>query len=172
MCRPRDSHDLRLIDTGISISPPATQRWVHDVFGNSVLVASFAAPASELVFESSFVAEHYPADPDVELIEPYAETLPFSYDASEVPDLARVIERRARFLEPVEATFPAITSPAVITTELQGGRSVPSTIRRKTGRAKANRAHKFARGDVISRQVPRDLGCRRPATTSALGAEM
>jgi len=93
MCRPRDSHDLRLVDTGIAISPPAKLRWVHDVFGNSVLVASFAEPADELVFESTFVAEHYPADPDVELIEAYAESLPFEYDASEMPDLACVVKR-------------------------------------------------------------------------------
>lgn len=93
MCRPRDSHDLRLVDTGIAISPVATLRWVHDVFGNSVLVASFAEPASELVFESSFVAEHFPAEPDVTLVEAHAETLPFSYDAREVPDLARLMER-------------------------------------------------------------------------------
>ncbi len=93
MCRPRDSHDLRLLETGISISPPAKLRWVHDVFGNSVLVATFSGMADRLVFESSFVVEHYPADPDVELIEPSAETLPFSYSASEIPDLARVMER-------------------------------------------------------------------------------
>ena len=94
MCRPRDSHDLRLIDTGIAIHPPATHRWIHDVFGNSVLVASFADEADELVFESTFVAEHYPAEPDVDLIETYAETLPFSYAADEVPDLARSMERQ------------------------------------------------------------------------------
>ncbi|MEX8520254.1 MAG: transglutaminase N-terminal domain-containing protein [Leptothrix sp. (in: b-proteobacteria)] len=93
MCRPRDSHDLRLVETGLAISPTPKLRWIHDVFGNSVLVATFSEPAKELVFESSFVAEHYPADPDVELIEPYAETLPFSYDASEIPDLSRVMER-------------------------------------------------------------------------------
>lgn len=94
MCRPRDSHDLRLVDTGIAISPPATLRWVHDVFGNSVLVATFADPADELMFESTFEAEHYPADPDVDLIEPYAEYMPFSYDAREMPDLARSTERQ------------------------------------------------------------------------------
>jgi transglutaminase-like putative cysteine protease len=94
MCRPRDSHDLRLIDTGIFISPPAKLRWVHDVFGNSVLVATFAERADELVFESTFTAEHYPADPDVELLEARAETLPFSYDAAEMPDLACVIQRQ------------------------------------------------------------------------------
>jgi transglutaminase-like putative cysteine protease len=93
MCRPRDSHDLRLIDTGILIDPPAQLRWVHDAFGNSVLVANFAQSASELRFESTFVAEHYPESPDVSTIEPYAERLPFSYDASEMPDLARSMER-------------------------------------------------------------------------------
>lgn len=94
MCRPRDSHDLRLLDTGIAISPPATLRWVHDVFNNSVLVASFEDAADELVFESTFEAEHYPSAPDVDLIEPYAERLPFSYDAREMPDLARSMERQ------------------------------------------------------------------------------
>ncbi len=93
MSRPRDSHDLRLLDTGIRISPRAKLRWVHDVFGNSVLVATFADMASELVFESGFVAEHYPAAPDVELIETYAETLPFSYADGEMPDLRCTMER-------------------------------------------------------------------------------
>jgi transglutaminase-like putative cysteine protease len=93
MCRPRDSHDLRLVDTGITIRPPARLRWVHDVFGNSVLVATFAEAADELVFESSFLADHYPSDPHVDLIEPYAETLPFSYDAAERADLACLVQR-------------------------------------------------------------------------------
>jgi hypothetical protein len=34
MLRPRDSHDLRLIQTNLNLSPPATLRWSHDVFGN------------------------------------------------------------------------------------------------------------------------------------------
>lgn len=93
MCRPRDSHDLRLIETGITVNPPATLRWIHDVFGNSVAVATFADMANTLTFESSFVAEHFPDVPDVSLIEHYAETLPFSYDAGEMPDLARTAER-------------------------------------------------------------------------------
>ncbi|PLX73264.1 MAG: transglutaminase [Azoarcus sp.] len=96
MCRPRDSHDLRLVDTGISINPPAKLRWIHDVFSNSVLIASFEEQASELVFDSSFVAEHYTTTPDVDMIETYAERLPFSYDASEIPDLARCNERQYR----------------------------------------------------------------------------
>lgn len=94
MCRPRDSHDLRLLETGIAITPPARQRWIHDVFGNSVLVATFVDAADELVFESSFIAEHYPAEPDVDLIESYAESMPFSYAAEEIPDLACSLQRQ------------------------------------------------------------------------------
>lgn len=93
MCRPRDSHDLRLLDTGISISPSATMRWLHDVYSNSVLLARFNDESNELVFDSTVVAEHYPTDPDVDLIEDYARSLPFSYDATEMPDLARSAER-------------------------------------------------------------------------------
>ena len=42
MFRPRASHDLRLIQTGLSITPtPARLRWLHDPFDNSVAVATF-----------------------------------------------------------------------------------------------------------------------------------
>ena len=93
MFRPRDSHDLRLIDTGLTITPAASVRWLHDVFGNSIAIASFSEPGDELVFDSSFTAEHYPSVPRELMLEPYAQTYPFSYHAEEVPDLARCIER-------------------------------------------------------------------------------
>lgn len=93
MCRPRDSHDLRLLDTGLSISPVASVRWLHDVFGNSIAIASFSEPAAELCFVSSFRAEHFPAVPQDILIEEYARKLPFSYPAEEVADLGRTKER-------------------------------------------------------------------------------
>ncbi len=33
MLRPRDSHDQKLLDTSLTITPePADLRWVHDVF--------------------------------------------------------------------------------------------------------------------------------------------
>ncbi len=42
MSRPRDSHDLRLLDTTLLVSPaPSDVRWMHDVFGNSIAVAHF-----------------------------------------------------------------------------------------------------------------------------------
>ncbi|GAC1631161.1 MAG: transglutaminase family protein [Nevskia sp.] len=93
MCRPRDSHDLRLIETGLTITPAAQVRWLHDVFGNSIAIARFAEPGTELVFDSTFTAEHFPAAPRELELEPYATTYPFSYPAEEVPDIARLIER-------------------------------------------------------------------------------
>ena len=93
MCRPRDSHDLRLIETGMTISPPAQVRWLHDVFGNSTAIASFNEPTTELAIESSFQAEHFPIRTRDIILEPYAELYPFSYAADEVPDLGRTYER-------------------------------------------------------------------------------
>src|SRR5258708_30807736 len=62
MLRPRDSHDLRLIQTNLNLSPPATFRWSHDVFGNSIAVESFAEPPPDLRTERPPQLE--PALPD------------------------------------------------------------------------------------------------------------
>jgi transglutaminase-like putative cysteine protease len=89
MCRPRDSHDLRLLDTGIKITPqPAALRWMHDVFGNSIAIATFSEAASQLEFESTFRAEHFPLPERTLVIDDNAATLPLSYSASEDVDLA------------------------------------------------------------------------------------
>jgi hypothetical protein len=32
----------------LNLSPPATLRWSHDVFGNSIAIASFAEPSAEV----------------------------------------------------------------------------------------------------------------------------
>jgi transglutaminase-like putative cysteine protease len=94
LCRPRDSHDLRLLDTTLTISPaPASTRWIHDVFGNSIALVTFAQEATELVFVSSFRAEHYPSEPREIEIEDYARRLPFNYSADDVSDLGRTHER-------------------------------------------------------------------------------
>jgi transglutaminase-like putative cysteine protease len=89
MMRPRDSHDLRLLDTGLTISPAASVRWLHDVFGNSVAIADFTEPGDELLVVSSFRAEHYPLAETAVTLEDYARRYPFSYDALDIPDLGR-----------------------------------------------------------------------------------
>jgi transglutaminase-like putative cysteine protease len=95
MTRPRDSHDLRLIEATLAFSPHATLRWKHDVFGNSVAFAQFAAPAAELSIESRIVLDHFPPAPAdlAAMVEPFAETIPFAYPPEEVADLGRTAER-------------------------------------------------------------------------------
>ena len=93
MFRPRDSHDMRLVDTALTISPAAEVRWLHDVFSNSIAIATFDEPAEELRFESRIRIEHYGLPYPDFAIEPYAKTFPFSYRSEEIPDLVRNIER-------------------------------------------------------------------------------
>jgi transglutaminase-like putative cysteine protease len=48
MLRPRESRELRLISSQISLTPDATLSWAHDVFGNAVATATFQNMVSEL----------------------------------------------------------------------------------------------------------------------------
>ena len=95
MFRPRDSWDQRLLDSTLTVTPkPSSVRWVHDVFGNCVTVVEFTRRAKELRFESTIRLVHSPVPPLDFPIAAHAETYPFSYDAEEMPDLLRSIERQ------------------------------------------------------------------------------
>jgi transglutaminase-like putative cysteine protease len=99
MLRPRDSHDQKLLEAQLAISPePVDIRWVHDVFGNCVAIARFAGRAAELRFDSVIRLEHSPTNVLDFQIEEYAKRYPFTYGADEMPDLLRAIERQ--YLDP------------------------------------------------------------------------
>jgi Bacterial transglutaminase-like N-terminal region len=70
MLRPRDSHDQRVIEASLEISPePRSLHFVQDAFGNHVGIARFSGRAKELCFESTVCLEHSPldaTDPDLE----------------------------------------------------------------------------------------------------------
>lgn len=91
--RPRSSHELSLLDTGLTISPPAQLRWQHDVFGNSVVRLIFEDVADTLKVESSFRAEHYPGDPQQLVLDDYAVTMPFTYSETDASDLELYLRR-------------------------------------------------------------------------------
>jgi transglutaminase-like putative cysteine protease len=97
MLRPRGSHDVRLLEVSLAISPTAEVRHIHDVFGNSVAVANFTdEPATELQVESRLVIDHRSGAQEQPELEVFAETYPFTYPAEEIPDLGRTIERHYR----------------------------------------------------------------------------
>jgi transglutaminase-like putative cysteine protease len=95
MVRPRESYDQHLISAELKIDPePREVRWLHDVFGNSVAVASFDRRAEQLRIESRARLLHLPSDLEDVHIEEYARGYPFTYSSEEMPDLLRSIERQ------------------------------------------------------------------------------
>jgi len=95
MFRPRESHDLRIVATDLDIVPlPATLTWVHDVFDNSVAIATFAAQAcTELQFDSMVTLEHIETTLPDYALHGGARTYPFRYSDDDQPDLAVAVER-------------------------------------------------------------------------------
>jgi transglutaminase-like putative cysteine protease len=92
MLRPRDGHDLRVLAGNLEIEPkPASLRWIHDVFGNSVAIATFDARANRLTFNSTASVEHNPAEEYVLTADDPAYFYPFLYDDEEFPDLVHFI---------------------------------------------------------------------------------
>jgi transglutaminase-like putative cysteine protease len=92
MLRPRDGHDLRVLSGILEIAPPPSSlRWIHDVFGNSVAIATFEARAQTLSFSSTATVEHSPADAFILTADEPAFFYPFLYDHEEFPDLVQFI---------------------------------------------------------------------------------
>ncbi|UZK67658.1 transglutaminase family protein [Sphingomonas sp. M1-B02] len=95
MVRPRESYDQHLIDADLHIDPPPSDlRWLQDVFGNSVAIATFNRRAKRLVIDSRVQVLHAPAEVEHVDIEEYARLYPFTYSSEEMPDLLRSIERQ------------------------------------------------------------------------------
>ncbi|MGF1561281.1 MAG: transglutaminase N-terminal domain-containing protein [Geminicoccaceae bacterium] len=94
LLRPRDSHDLRLLETALTITPtPQSTRWLHDVFGNSIAVVSFDGEAETLDIDSQLLIEHMGWSKPELVLEDYARTWPFNYEQSEAADLAPLVAR-------------------------------------------------------------------------------
>jgi len=92
MVRPSDSHDLRVFFAELEITPrPASLRWIHDVFGNSVAIAAFDAYADTLTFDSNVIVDHKPAPAFTLTPDDAAFFYPFLYDGGEYDDLQQYI---------------------------------------------------------------------------------
>ncbi len=92
MFRPRESHDLRLLRSGLVIAPEPVQfRWLHDPFDNSVAVATFEGTTTELRFESVVTLEHCEAALPDYVLEEGARHYPFRYSDEDYPNLVRAL---------------------------------------------------------------------------------
>jgi transglutaminase-like putative cysteine protease len=93
MVRPHDSHDIRLLNTSLRISPTAAVHYYHDPFHNSIAIARFNEAASELICESLVRIAHFGVPLVHYDLEAFARRYPFVYDSDEFPDLMTCIER-------------------------------------------------------------------------------
>ncbi len=92
MLRPREGHDLRYLDGQLNITPePSSLRWIHDIFGNTVAIATFDEPAEQLTFSSTVTVEHQPVEEVTLGVADEAFYYPFAYDGGEMPDLRSYI---------------------------------------------------------------------------------
>ncbi|MEH2482121.1 transglutaminase-like putative cysteine protease [Nitrobacteraceae bacterium AZCC 2146] len=92
MLRPRDGHDLRMLTGKLEITPePMSLRWIHDVFGNSVAIATFDERARTLTVNSTATIEHMPSDEFALTPDDKAYFYPFLYNGEELPDLQHYI---------------------------------------------------------------------------------
>ncbi|AWN42369.1 transglutaminase family protein [Methylobacterium durans] len=156
MFRPRDSYDQRLIAASLAIEPePCALRWMFDVFGNCVAVATFAGRARTLRFTCGITLEHTPEHAPVFPLAPHATHYPFGYGAEDMPDLIRSIERHhpdpghaidafARSFIPAEGRIPTQDLLAAMTRSVrqnftylaraeQGVQDPVQTLRTKRG---------------------------------------
>lgn len=94
MLRPRDSFDLAVKGSLLTVSPPvARTRWAHDVFGNSICYLEWnEIRTRHLKITSTLDLKHYPGTPDLPL-DPGAGLYPFAYAAAELPDLSPFLQR-------------------------------------------------------------------------------
>lgn len=88
MIRPRDGHDMRILDSSLTTAPRADVHWAFDTFGNSVARLSFHQPADELMIKSELLLRRYGLDEPLARMERYAGTFPAQYDPDEKIDLA------------------------------------------------------------------------------------
>ncbi|MBU0724139.1 MAG: transglutaminase family protein [Alphaproteobacteria bacterium] len=88
MIRPRDAHDMRILDSSLTVAPQADIRWAFDTFGNSVALLSFHEASSELIIASELVLRRYGFDEPLVRIERDAGPYPFDYDPQDSVDLA------------------------------------------------------------------------------------
>jgi transglutaminase-like putative cysteine protease len=85
---------LSLVETKLEIRPrPASLRWLHDVFDNSVTIATFNDSTRELRFDSTVTLEHRETALPHYVLEPDAQTFPFGYPDEDQPELVRGLIR-------------------------------------------------------------------------------
>jgi transglutaminase-like putative cysteine protease len=88
LLRPREGHQLHIESSTLETTPPATLHWLRDAYDNSVAIASFTQPATQLAVLSEVIVQHYDEKPLDFMVAEHAVNYPFSYES----DAAAVLQ--------------------------------------------------------------------------------
>lgn len=83
--RPREGHDLRIVEMKLAISPEHEITWVRDVHGNSLALVDFLAEAPRLEIVNELTIERSEPFPERRFHEPWAVSWPVQYAVEEMP---------------------------------------------------------------------------------------
>jgi transglutaminase-like putative cysteine protease len=97
--RPREGHDLRIVDMQLRIEPRHEITWVRDVYGNSLALVDFLAPAALLEISMEFCVERFEPFPEKHFHAPWLVAWPAPYATEELP----VIDAYRRLSFPEDA---------------------------------------------------------------------
>jgi transglutaminase-like putative cysteine protease len=103
---------VRIESATLTIMPTAALRWHRDVEDNSVAIATFDTPASQLAIESDVVIQQFNAAPLDFLVDAQAVDYPFAYAAEDQPVLFPYMDAsRGSGGDPLTAWVDAVWSP-------------------------------------------------------------
>jgi transglutaminase-like putative cysteine protease len=91
LVRPRDGHDMRVLEAHLAISPVAKLRWQFDVFGNSVAHAVFSEMSDSLEIRSDLLIKRYAGHSEHSALDRAPSLMPLEYRADNLTDLAPYI---------------------------------------------------------------------------------
>ncbi|MGD9655071.1 MAG: transglutaminase domain-containing protein [Sulfuricurvum sp.] len=83
LLRPREDYELRIESFILKMTPDATLLWHRDIEGNSVAIAAFTLPTTQLLIESEVIIQHYNEAPLDFIVSDYALRYPFVYRGEE-----------------------------------------------------------------------------------------
>jgi transglutaminase-like putative cysteine protease len=81
--RPREGHDLRIVEMALAIGPAHEITWVRDVYGNSLALVDFTAPSARLEIVSDVTIERAEPFPERRFHEPWLVPWPVQYEVEE-----------------------------------------------------------------------------------------
>ena len=92
MFRPREGHDVQVIEAGVDVNVPSRIDWMLDTQSNSVTLVVPQSESAELKIECHFKIEQHPVRSPQDSLAAHAQRWPFDYTAEERRDLGAMLE--------------------------------------------------------------------------------